>query len=215
LAGNTAQARWNTSLNVEFPAQVYTDMTGKTELERNSIMTKAAFEEIQANEMRFVKLYIAKFAHWFHFQNRLLSDNTEGVEAAKMAVEKREAVLFASWLLILIGPLACRLFMLRQVPFRPIELLFLALWVFGGMAYALFFTRIRFRLPFDWLVISSNAIFLSVLVQNAATKWARMGPATAPPMPRGGKLPAPHSAVRPEPLVLHHSAEGSSQERLR
>ncbi len=213
LAGNTAQARWNTSLNVRFPEYVYTEMTGKTELQRNSIMTKAAFKEIQADEIRFVKLYMAKFAHWFHFQNRLLSDTEKGVETGALSLGKREAVLFASWLLVLIGPLACRLWMLRQVPFRRIELLFLALWVFGGMAYALFFTRIRFRLPFDWLVISSNAIFVSELVQRAISKHIS---GALPPIEqaarRGGRSPEPRSFGLPEPLGLHHGAEDSLPE---
>lgn len=214
LAGNTAQARWNTSLNVRFPEYVYTELTGKTELERNRIMTKAAVAEIQADEIRFVKLYMAKFAHWFHFQNVLLSDVEEGVETGAMAVGKREAVLFATWLLVLIGPLTCRLLMLRHVPFRPIELLFLALWVFGGLAYALFFTRIRFRLPFDWLVISSNAIFLSVLVQNAMLNRSPDAPPTTRPVPHGDRSPELHRPDLPAPLGHHRGVEDSVQDRL-
>jgi hypothetical protein len=44
------------------------------------------------------------------------------------------------------------------------EALFLALYLGGGMAYAIYFTRIRFRLPFDWLLIAVDAMFLARLL---------------------------------------------------
>ena len=32
-------------------------------------------------------------------------------------------------------------------------------WVCSGLAYAMLFTRVRFRLPFDWLLITGTACF--------------------------------------------------------
>ncbi len=166
LAGNAPNARYNTSLNVRFPEYVYTEITGKTEVERNDIMTEAAFAEIAKDPGRFWRLYAAKFAHWFHFSNRLLSDEVLEDGAAPVSVGAREIILGVSYALVIAGPLLLRLAFLRRYPFRRIELLFLAFWIGAGLIYALFFTRVRFRLPFDWLIIASNAMFLAAMLEN-------------------------------------------------
>lgn len=166
LAGNAPNARYNTSLNVRFPEYVYAEITGKTEVERNDIMTEAAFREIANDPGRFVRLYAAKFAHWFHFSNRLLSDEVLEDGAAPVPVGAREVILFVTYALVIMGPLLIRLALLRRHPFRRIELLFLAFWIGAGLVYALFFTRVRFRLPFDWLIIASNAMFLAAIAEN-------------------------------------------------
>ena len=166
LAGNTENARWNTSLNVRFPEYVYTEITGKNDVERNKIMTDAAFAEIAADPARFVQRYAGKFIHWFHFSNRLLSDEVVESGASSVPVGLREIILFAAWMVLIIAPLLCRLLMMRRIPMKKIEILFMALWITAGLAYALFFTRIRFRLPFDWLIISANAMFIAALIER-------------------------------------------------
>jgi len=56
--------------------------------------------------------------------------------------------------------------MIRRVPLKKLEILFFALWIGAGLAYALFFTRVRFRLPFDWLILSVNAMFIATLIEE-------------------------------------------------
>lgn len=164
LAGNSPDTRWNTSLDVRFPEQVYTDITGKDEVERNKIMTRAALDRIEADPGRFVALWAAKFVHWFHFSNRLLSDEVLEDGASSVPVDTRETILLLAWSILIVGPLLARIAMWRRHPPSKLEILFIILWIAGGAAYALFFTRIRFRLPFDWLMISANAVFLSGLI---------------------------------------------------
>lgn len=170
LAGNTAEARWNTSLNIRFPEQVYTDMTGKTEAERNDIMTEAALREIAADPQRFVSRYVGKFLHWFHFSNRLMSDDILEDGASSVSVGLRDIILLVTYVTVIIGPLLCRLIFFRAVPMTRSEWFFLTLWIASGLSYALFFTRVRFRLPFDWLIITSNAIFIAGLVNRACVR---------------------------------------------
>ena len=172
LAGNSPSTRWNTSLGVRFPEYVYTEITGKDEVERNDIMTRAAFAEIRSDPGRFVQLYAGKFLHWFHFSNRLLSDKVLEEGASSVPVGTREIILFVAWSLLIMGPLLLRLAMIRRVPMRRIEFLFFALWIGAGLAYALFFTRVRFRLPFDWLILSVNAMFIATLIEQ---RLNRMG----------------------------------------
>lgn len=165
LAGNSPNARYNTSLNIRFPEYVYTEITGKSEVERNDIMTEAAFAEIAKDPGRFWRLYAGKFAHWFHYTNSLRSDEVLEDGASSVSVGAREIILLVTYVVAIVGPLALRLFFLRSVPFRRIDVFFLALWIAAGLAYALFFTRIRFRMPFDWLVIASNAMFVAALIE--------------------------------------------------
>lgn len=173
LAGNSPNTRYNTSLNVRFPEYVYTELTGKSEIERNDIMTRAAMAEIAGDPGRYARLYVAKFLHWFHYTNSLRSDEVLEDGASSVPVGTREIILLVTYVSVIAGPLAIRLLLLRRVPFRPVELFFLALWVAAGLAYAMYFTRIRFRLPFDWLVIASNAMFLAALIEAWLTRVRR------------------------------------------
>jgi hypothetical protein len=45
------------------------------------------------------------------------------------------------------------------------------------MAYAVYFTRIRFRLPFDWLLIAVDALFLARVL---ALRMSEVPPARSP-----------------------------------
>ncbi len=168
LLGNAPNARYDTSTEIRFPEYVYTELTGKTEAERNKVFTKAALDEIAKDPQRFVTLYAAKFLHWFDYSNKLVSDQVEELEhgASGVDVSLRELVLLVTYLLVIVGPLALRLLMLRRVPLKDIEVLALCLWVAAGLAYALFFTRVRFRLPFDLLIIGMNAMFLAALLRQ-------------------------------------------------
>ena len=58
---------------------------------------------------------------------------------------------------------------------RGIEVLFLVLWIAGGLAYAIYFTRVRFRLPFDWLIIAGNAIFIATLFNHYVERARGIG----------------------------------------
>ena len=165
LAGNSSNTRYNTSLNVRFPEYVYAEITDKSEIERDAIFSKAAVAEIRNDPERFVKLYAAKFLHWFHFSNRLLSDQVLEGKASSVSVGARDIVLFTTYCLTILLPLLLHLALMRRIPFRPVEILFFTLWIAAGLIYALYFTRVRFRLPFDWLVITSNAMFLAAWLE--------------------------------------------------
>ncbi|KPP83944.1 MAG: 4-amino-4-deoxy-L-arabinose transferase and related glycosyltransferases of PMT family [Rhodobacteraceae bacterium HLUCCA08] len=166
LAGNAPNARFDTSLNVRFPEYVYTEITGKSEVEKNDIMTEAAIRLIREDPQRAAQLYVGKFLHWFDYSNRLLSDDVVEGGASALAPSKRDMILLASYLLVIALPLVAHVLAARRHPFTRMELLFVALWVCSGLAYAIFFTRVRFRLPFDWLLITSNAMFLAAVIER-------------------------------------------------
>lgn len=175
LAGNTPAARYNTSLDVRFEPEVYTAITGKNEIERDEIFTRAAIAAIREDPERFFWLYLGKFLHWFDYSNRLMSDDVVEGGASAIPPDTRELVLLAAYAMIVL-PLLAHVLMMRRYPFKPIELLFVALWICGGLAYAIYFTRIRFRMPFDWLIIGSNAIFLAAVIERAVQRRTGRSP---------------------------------------
>lgn len=170
LAGNTPGARYNSSLDVPFPDHVYTEITGKTEVERNDIFTRVALEEIRKDPGRIARLYLGKFLHWFDYSNTLLSDTVLEGGASGLNVSTREIVLFVTYCLMIL-PLLTHIALMRRYPFKPIEVLGLCLWVGTGLAYAIFFTRVRFRLPFDWMIFASNGIFLAAVIEHHIARW--------------------------------------------
>ncbi len=167
IFGNAPEARFDSSLDIRLPEYVYEEVTGASEVEANKILTRAALKEISADPGRAAQLYLGKFLHWFDYSNSLLSD-ANGAASSQFSL--REAVLLASWI-ILILPLVAHLMMCRRVPFTAFDVLVLGLWIGAGLAYAIFFTRIRFRMPFDWLIYASNAIFFAALIERGYANW--------------------------------------------
>ncbi len=165
LVGNTPEARHDTSTEIRFPEYVYADLTGADEVAANRIMTRAAIREIRNDPLRAGTRYAGKFAHWFHFTNDLVSDKVIDGGASGVGIGTREMVLLISYGGMIL-PLVVHVALRRQFPFSPVELLFLCLWVGAGLAYAVFFTRVRFRLPFDWLIIAGNGMFLAALAER-------------------------------------------------
>lgn len=166
MAGNAPNARYDTSVNVTYPDYVYTELTGADEIETNRILTRAALRQIIENPGRTARLYGAKFLHWFEYSNALLSDQVIEGGASSVRADLRDVILLVTYIAVIAGPLVLRILMIRRYPMTPFEIFCLVLWVGAGLAYALFFTRIRFRMPFDWLIISTNAIFLAALCEN-------------------------------------------------
>lgn len=65
----------------------------------------------------------------------------------------------------LLALMLLRLMLRRRVPVSPFEGYLLALYLLGALVQAVFFTRIRFRVPFDLLLIALDALFLSYLIE--------------------------------------------------
>ncbi|HAI70383.1 MAG TPA: hypothetical protein DCM38_13225, partial [Gammaproteobacteria bacterium] len=126
-----------------------------SEVEKNAYYTSEAIHFMLINPLKTTKLYVEKFVHYFNYTNRL---NTVS-EKSKM----RDLVMLFTYGTLLF--LFCtRLFLFPWYPVSRFEMLLLLLYFGSGLAYAIFFTRIRFRLPFDFLLISMVAIFLENII---------------------------------------------------
>ncbi len=169
-SGNCDTARSDTSLDVRFAPEVYTELTGKDEIDANRILMHAGTDWIRTHPQRFVGLYVGKFLHWFAYTNKLLSDTVVQGGASEVSSSKRDLVMLAIYGTMLLL-LAARVVMSRRIPWSSVEILCV-------LAYALFFTRIRFRLPVDWLLVAVDAGFVAALLERrAGASVARAAPA--------------------------------------
>jgi hypothetical protein len=65
---------------------------------------------------------------------------------------------------LLLGLAILRLLGARSIPLTSFERLLLSLYLLSALVHALFFTRIRFRLPFDYALILLAGLFLGKLL---------------------------------------------------
>ena len=139
------------------------------EFQRDAYYKDAAVAWIRSHPGSALVLYLKKVLNFFNVVNSY-SSSTQG-EASTW----RQATLAASYLLLM-GLLAWRLAEARQHPLVAREKLFLAVYVLTAFTSAIFFTRIRHRLPFDFLIIAVVAPHLGRQLQH----WLR-GTETAVP----------------------------------
>lgn len=178
LAGNGPYVRHDQATgDLRWPRGVREQVAGKGEVERDRTMTRAALHWIGENPGAAAALYGRKLLYWFAPWNNLVSDRLVPGGSGAGPGWLRDAVMALGYGL-LTSILVVRLALGRRDPLSSLEVLLLALYLGGGMAYAVYFTRIRFRLPFDWLLIVVDALFLARVL---ARWWA--GPAV-PGAPR-------------------------------
>jgi hypothetical protein len=153
LLGNSENTTPNSGVNVDIT--VYLEKTtGMNETERDAYLRNRAFDWIKNHPFQAGKLYLGKFVNFFNYRNRLY------VQSESSAL--RDGVMFFTYYPLLFLAVL-RLFFHRRYPLSTTEVFLYALYLGGALLGALFFTRIRFRLPYDTLLIAIGAIFLGYL----------------------------------------------------
>jgi hypothetical protein len=160
--GNSPAADWDSGVG---PAAALDSaaFAGLSEPDRNRALAALGRDWIAANPLAFLRLTLLKLANWFGFRNTLAS----GAQPSLV----QQLVMFVSYYAIL-GLALARLALRRRAPLRPAELLLLASYLLVGAGYALFFTRIRFRLPVDFILIVAAAVTLAQVAQRRGRGWA-------------------------------------------
>lgn len=124
------------------------------EVDADRYYKKKAFEWIQNNPKDFMKLYLLKFFNYFNYRNELATKSEES--------KLRDMVMFFTYYPILILVLI-RMFLIKRYPFKHMEILFLLFYITSAFANALFLPRIRYRLPYDMLLIGVAAASIHYL----------------------------------------------------
>lgn len=152
LIGNSAVAQPNSGVTANpldlCPAAV---QPGMSEYQIDAATRKCAIEWVSQHPSDALRLYVLKVLNYFNYRNQLATAS----EQAKW----RDWLVFITYYPLLLLALA-RAALFRRFPFTRAETLIYVLYFANAAASAIFFTRLRFRIPFDFLLIGVNAAFL-------------------------------------------------------
>ncbi|HET7832175.1 MAG TPA: hypothetical protein VFK88_04345, partial [Gallionella sp.] len=157
LMGNSINARPNSGANVDMSPYARPDLSSMGEVERDTYLRNAAIGWITEHPADAFQLYLRKTLNYFNYRNEL-STTTQ-------TSSFREAVLFVTYYPLLALAIV-RLFWWRRYPMAWQEVVLYGLYVGSAFASAIFFTRIRYRIPFDALLIAAVAIFVGHLTRQ-------------------------------------------------
>lgn len=164
--GNNAQATAASGVGIDDEA-VVAEIAGLTEVEKDAYYRGEAVAWVTGNPGEAARLYVAKVANYFVPYNEPVT-RSQGSGAEKL-------VAYAAFGALVLGTVA-RLLLRRRVPLRPSEVFMLVVFLANALFMAVFFTRVRFRLPLDSvLVVESAVAVVGLLAVVAATKAARPG----------------------------------------
>ncbi|GAB4227407.1 MAG: hypothetical protein Tsb0021_04260 [Chlamydiales bacterium] len=117
----------------------------------DTFLREEALKYIQKNPYRSLKNYLLKFVNYFNFKNVMASGKDRSIYWTLNAVTYIP--------LLLIGIVG--LFFYRRLDLQREELLLILLYILQGAFMAIFVTRLRYRLPYDALLLLFDAIVLT------------------------------------------------------
>jgi hypothetical protein len=124
------------------------------EFQTDSYYWQVAISYLQEHPWRALIHYLERVLNFFNTMNAYATQNAEEFSAWKQIVM---AISYA----LLLTLLGWRLTDIKRFPLTPREKLFLTVYVLSAFTSAIFLTRIRLRLPFDYLIIAIIAWYLS------------------------------------------------------
>jgi len=156
LMGNNERATpFEAAANVGIaPYTLQAEKLGLDEFQSDHFYREAAVIWIKTHPGRSLILYLEKVLNFFNIVNVYASQNYAEISPWKQ-------IVMACGYLFLLGLLGWRLIDFKRFPVSPREKLFLIVYVLSAFTSAIFFTRIRHRLPYDYLIISIIALNLS------------------------------------------------------
>ncbi len=131
------------------------------EVERDQYYRSAAFEYMRKNTSRSIQIYLLKVLNYFNFRNDLVT-RSEGSQLRDILVLITYGFLLSAFIL--------RIFLYKMFKITNFERNLIVLYVTSALFMAIFFTRIRFRIPYDFLLILIVALFIAKLVYRYLLK---------------------------------------------
>jgi len=158
LLGNSEHTTANNGVNADTGIGKYVETATARKMDpvdTDRYFTREALKFIAANPGRSAKMYALKLLNYFNYRNTLRTRS----EANSL----NDLVMLLTYGLML-GIVVVRLVSSRHLPLMPLEQFCLLFYMLHGMFLAAFFTRIRYRLPADLLLIAFCALAISNLV---------------------------------------------------
>jgi 4-amino-4-deoxy-L-arabinose transferase-like glycosyltransferase len=137
-------------------AKQYTD-----EVERSDYYARAALSWIAANKVQAAVLYLEKTANYFNPRNDLVTSSQQSRLNDVLSI-----VSYVPLLLLFVGRLA----RFRSRPIGSVEALLIGLYVGNAFVLAIYYTKVRYRVPLDPLLILVAASFVVSLASGRRTR---------------------------------------------
>jgi hypothetical protein len=154
LLGNSENARPGLGVNADISRYVK-QAEELSEGEADRFYRNAAIQWVRNNPYDAVRLYAGKFLQFFGFREVLA---TQGADASG-----NRLIIFVSYYPLLL--LAIVGFWLEDGRTRERALL-AVVYILGALIYALYFPRIRFRIPFDYILVMLAATALAATMER-------------------------------------------------
>ncbi len=151
LWGNSPDATIG-GAEVEYLQRAYEKSGKLNQAETDRLLQRFAIEQMQGRKLAVLGFYFLKVLNHFSFVND---------HYAKSEVSIWKTVVMAITYLPLLAVLLVRLALYKRYPLSSFEFLLIAIYIFAAFSYAIFHTRIRYRLPYDYALISTIAIFMT------------------------------------------------------
>jgi hypothetical protein len=171
LLGNSENTRPNAGVNIDI-SRYEQAAAPLSEVARDAYFRDAARDWILAHPGRALVLYAEKALNYFNYRNDLY--------VADEASRRNDLLLLLTYRSLL-ALFALRLLLARRVPLSALESLCVGLYLVNPFLDAIATTRIRYRLPFDALLIVVAATCLEVLWRHRRGARDAAGAAPTPP----------------------------------
>lgn len=158
LTGNNEEATPNSGVTVGLARHLLATKD-LPEIEADEYYRRTALDYIRSHPRDAFTLYIAKAANYYNFRNKLAIQSESS--------PTRDLIMLITYGTLL-GTALLRIALWKRHPLSHLERYTISLYCLNGLFSALFFTRIRFRIPMDLLLIVVASAGLSILIH----KWA-------------------------------------------
>ena len=154
VMGNSPDTRPNGGGNIKLPE---INSRERNEIETDQYFKMNAWNYILTHKFDSLKMYILKFLNYFNYSNILMTHSQMSL--------LRERVLFITYYSLL-GLALLRILLYRKIPLSNKDFYLITLYLGHGLLLALFITRIRYRLPYDAILVILGASFLGIFLQG-------------------------------------------------
>ena len=167
LLGNSENATADTGSSADISR--YTAVGHQMpEPERNKYYSDSAKQWVRKNPKQALLLYRAKLFRYFGFVDKTAADD-HSTTLSGDEQPWREIIMIVTYGPLLLLFLA-RIAMSVRLPMSQEEACLTALYFVNALFSAVFFTRIRFRLPMDWLLLAIDAGMIALIAARASSE---------------------------------------------
>jgi hypothetical protein len=131
---------------------------GLNEIQKDQYYRNQAIDYILTHKLASLKMYFLKFLNFFNYRNELVTKSEVSVA--------RELLILVSYGPLLLIAIAS-LILSKTFTLSSFEILWFTAYLVDALVSAVFVTRIRYRVPFDFVLIMIVAVFIDKLI----IKW--------------------------------------------